>query len=1032
MFDKLIQFSLNKRLIVLAAAIVLLVTGTFTAVNMPVDVFPDLTAPTVTIMTEAHGMAAEEVESLVTFPIETAVNGATDVRRVRSSSAAGFSIVWVEFDWGTDIFLARQIVNEKIQTASAALPKGVDNPVLAPISSIMGEIMLIALSIDEHNNHRNITEMDLRTIADFDLRRRLLSISGVSQVVPIGGAVKQYQIFISPEKLSAYKISLNEVMKAAEQSNENSSGGSYMDSGSEYLIRGIGRIQDIEDIRKSVVTVRAGVPVLLKDIAEIKIGPSVKLGDGSKNAKPAVILTVQKQPQTNTLELTRKIEVTLADIRKTLPPGIEIDSDIFKQSDFITVSIDNVLSALRDGAILVIIIIFLFLWNFRTTFISVLAIPLSIIITIIVFQMFDIMINTMTLGGIAIAIGALVDDAIIYVENVFRRLKENNARSLKDKIRILQIIGVASKEISTPMVNATFIIIIVFLPLFFLSGVEGRLLRPMGYAYVTSIFASLLVALTVTPVLSYYLLPKANFMNKEGESWLVENLKRLYRRTLNYTLQHPRTIILSALAGFIITLVVIPFLGRSFLPEFSEGSLTLSLVTLPGTSLEEANKIGNLAEQIILSHPEVKSTARRTGRAELDEHAQGVNGAELDVRFELSERSKEEFLTALRKSLAALPGTNVTVGQPIGHRIDHMLSGTRANIAVKVFGKDLQQLRSYAQRVKTEMERVEGAVDVAVDQEVEVPQTKIKFNRTAMARYGITVGELAEAIDIGFNGEKATEIRDGQNTFDLVVRFDDRNRGDIHKIQNALFDTPSGAKVPLLQLAEVVNEKGPNRISRENVQRKIVVQANVSDRDLRSVIDEMKKNIESNIKFEQGYFVDFGGQFESEQEATRIITILSIVSIGIIFMILYFQFGNVKPALFILINLPLAMIGGVWSVLFTDGIISVASLVGFITLFGIATRNGILMISHFQHLRDEGKEFTEAIIQGSLERLSPILMTAITAGLALVPLALGSGEPGKEIEAPMAIVILGGLLTSTALNMIVLPAIYHTYGKEKA
>ena len=1032
MFDKLIQFSLNKRLIVLAAAIVLLVTGTFTAVNMPVDVFPDLTAPTVTIMTEAHGMAAEEVESLVTFPIETAVNGATDVRRVRSSSAAGFSIVWVEFDWGTDIFLARQIVNEKIQTASAALPKGVDNPVLAPISSIMGEIMLIALSIDEHNNPRNITEMDLRTIADFDIRRRLLSISGVSQVVPIGGAVKQYQIFISPEKLSAYKISLNEVMKAAEQSNENSSGGSYMDSGSEYLIRGIGRIQDIEDIRKSVVTVRAGVPVLLKDIAEIKIGPSVKLGDGSKNAKPAVILTVQKQPQTNTLELTRKIEVTLADIRKTLPPGIEIDSDIFKQSDFITVSIDNVLSALRDGAILVIIIIFLFLWNFRTTFISVLAIPLSIIITIIVFQMFDIMINTMTLGGIAIAIGALVDDAIIYVENVFRRLKENNARSLKDKIRILQIIGVASKEISTPMVNATFIIIIVFLPLFFLSGVEGRLLRPMGYAYVTSIFASLLVALTVTPVLSYYLLPKANFMNKEGESWLVENLKRLYRRTLNYTLQHPRTIILSALAGFIITLVVIPFLGRSFLPEFSEGSLTLSLVTLPGTSLEEANKIGNLAEQIILSHPEVKSTARRTGRAELDEHAQGVNGAELDVRFELSERSKEEFLTALRKSLAALPGTNVTVGQPIGHRIDHMLSGTRANIAVKVFGKDLQQLRSYAQRVKTEMERVEGAVDVAVDQEVEVPQTKIKFNRTAMARYGITVGELAEAIDIGFNGEKATEIRDGQNTFDLVVRFDDRNRGDIHKIQNALFDTPSGAKVPLLQLAEVVNEKGPNRISRENVQRKIVVQANVSDRDLRSVIDEMKKNIESNIKFEQGYFVDFGGQFESEQEATRIITILSIVSIGIIFMILYFQFGNVKPALFILINLPLAMIGGVWSVLFTDGIISVASLVGFITLFGIATRNGILMISHFQHLRDEGKEFTEAIIQGSLERLSPILMTAITAGLALVPLALGSGEPGKEIEAPMAIVILGGLLTSTALNMIVLPAIYHTYGKEKA
>jgi len=1031
MFDKLIQFSLNRRLIVLISALLLLILGTYITLDLPVDVFPDLTAPTVTIITEAHGMAAEEVEMLVTFPIETSVNGATDVRRVRSSSAAGISIVWVEFDWGTDIYTARQIVNEKMQTAAAGLPKGIDNPQLAPISSIMGEIMLVGLSIDEKNNSKNLTEMDLRTIADFEIRRRLLSINGVSQVIPIGGAVKQYQILVSPEKLHAYNLSLNEILKAAEESNENSSGGSYMDSGSEYLIRGIGRVQTIEDIANSVVTTRNGVPIFMRDVAEVKIGPAIKIGDGSSNAKPAVILTVQKQPQTNTIELTEKIESSLNEIQKTLPEGIVINTDIFKQSDFINTSIGNVIDALRDGAILVIIVIFFFLWNFRTTFISVLAIPLSIVVTIIIFQLFDIMINTMSLGGIAIAIGALVDDAIIDVENVFRRLKGNRLLPEDERRNPLVVIFEASKEIRAPMVNATLIIVVVFLPLFFLSGVEGRLLRPMGFAYITSIFASLFVALTVTPVLSYYLLSKADFMKNEGDTWLVAKLKVLYERTLKFTLKHPKTIIISSLAALVITIAVIPFLGRSFLPEFNEGSLTLSLVTLPGTSLEESNKMGNLAEEIILSHPEVKSTARRTGRAELDEHAQGVNAAELDVRFELNGKSKEEFINDLRNSLTVLPGTNVTIGQPIGHRIDHMLSGTRANIAVKVFGTNLQQLRSIAASVKEEMEKVEGAVDVAVDQEVEVPQTKIKFNRTAMARYGVTVGQLAEAIDIAFNGETATEIREGQNTFDLVVRFDENNRGSIHKIQNALFDTPLGAKVPLSQLAEVVNEKGPNRISRENVQRKIVVQANVSGRDLRSVVDEMQKNIQTNVGFPQGYFVEFGGQFESEQEATKIITLLSLVSVGAIFLILYLQFGNFKYSLFILVNLPLALIGGVWSVYFTDGIISVASLVGFITLFGIAIRNGILMIAHYKHLLEEGMEFSQAVIQGSIERLNPILMTAITAGLALVPLALGSGEPGKEIEAPMAIVILGGLFTSTALNMVVVPSLFHKFGKVK-
>ncbi len=1031
MFDKLIQFSLNRRLIVLISALLLLILGTYITLDLPVDVFPDLTAPTVTIITEAHGMAAEEVEMLVTFPIETSVNGATDVRRVRSSSAAGISIVWVEFDWGTDIYTARQIVNEKMQTAAAGLPKGIDNPQLAPISSIMGEIMLVGLSIDEKNNSKNLTEMDLRTIADFEIRRRLLSINGVSQVIPIGGAVKQYQILVSPEKLHAYNLSLNEVLKAAEESNENSSGGSYMDSGSEYLIRGIGRVQTIEDIANSVVATRNGVPIFMRDVAEVKIGPAIKIGDGSSNAKPAVILTVQKQPQTNTIELTEKIKSSLDEIQKTLPEGIIINTNIFKQSDFINTSIGNVIEALRDGAILVIIVIFFFLWNVRTTFISVLAIPLSIVVTIIIFQLFDIMINTMSLGGIAIAIGALVDDAIIDVENVFRRLKGNRRLPEDERRNPLVVIFEASKEIRAPMVNATLIIVVVFLPLFFLSGVEGRLLRPMGFAYITSIFASLFVALTVTPVLSYYLLSKADFMKKEGDTWLVAKLKAIYERILKFTLKHPKTIISSSLVALVITIAVIPFLGRSFLPEFNEGSLTLSLVTLPGSSLEESNKIGNLAEEIILSHPEVKSTARRTGRAELDEHAQGVNAAELDVRFELNGKSKEEFINDLRNSLTVLPGTNVTIGQPIGHRIDHMLSGTRANIAVKVFGTNLQHLRSIATSVKEEMEKVEGAVDVAVDQEVEVPQTKIKFNRTAMARYGVTVGQLAEAIDIAFNGETATEIREGQNTFDLIVRFNENNRGSIHKIQRAMFDTPLGAKVPLSLLAEVVNEKGPNRISRENVQRKIVVQANVSGRDLRSVVDEMWTNIQTSIKLPQGYFVEFGGQFESEQEATRIITLLSLVSVGAIFLILYLQFGNFKYSLFILVNLPLALIGGVWSVYFTGGVISVASLVGFITLFGIATRNGILMISHYKHLLEEGTEFTQAVIQGSIERLNPILMTAITAGLALVPLALGSREPGKEIEAPMAIVILGGLFTSTALNMVVVPSLFHKFGKGK-
>ncbi len=1033
MFDKLIKISLENRLIVLATSLLLLVGGMFVAFLLPVDVFPDLTAPTVTILTEAHGMAPEEVETLVTFPIETAVNGATGVRRVRSSSAAGISIVWVEFDWGTDIFIARQIVNEKLQIAEASLPEGIDRPILAPISSIMGEIMLIGVSVDltKVSKGYSISEMDLRTLADWTIRRRVLSVPGVSQVVPIGGEVKQYQILVSPEKLEAYDVSLNEVLHAAEESNTNSSGGVYMDSGQEYLIRGIGRVQSLEDIANSVVTIRGELPVLIRNVAVVKVGPAIKFGDGSANAQPAVIIMVQKQPNANTLDLTERIEKTIDEIQATLPAGVIINTKIFRQADFIRVAIDNVIESLRDGAILVIIVLFVFLGNLRTTFISALAIPLSLMVTILVFRIFNITINTMTLGGMAIAIGVLVDDAIIYVENVFRRLKENSLVPAAQQRPVMDVIFQASKEIRSPMVNATLIVIIVFVPLFFLSGVEGRLLRPLGYAYITSVFASLLVAITVTPVLSAWLLPKAHFMTKDEDSWLVTRLKALFQKTLNWVLRFPKLVLAASMVMLILTLAVLPFLGRAFLPEFNEGSLTLSVLTVPGTSLQESNKMGNLAEQILLSHPEVKSTARRTGRAELDEHAQGVNAAELDVRFKLEGKNKEEFLDELRSALSIIPGTNITIGQPIGHRIDHMLSGTRANIAIKIFGPDLYRLRSLAENVRQQMADIPGMVDLATEQQVDVPQVRIKANRRAMATYGVSVDKLAEAIDVAFNGEVVSQVLEGQQSYDMVVRFNEQNRGNIERIRNALFDTPLGAKLPLSQLAEVVYEKGPNTISRENVQRKIVVQANVSGRDLRSVIDDIQTRLSENVTFPQGYYVQYGGQFESEQAATRLLTLLSIVSIAAIFLILYMEFNAFRPAILIMANLPLALIGGIWAVFFTGGIISIASLVGFITLFGIATRNGILMISHYQHLLGQGKSFREAIVQGSLERLNPILMTALTTGLALIPLAMGGGEPGKEIQTPMAIVILGGLLTSTALNMIVVPSLFFKFGGTK-
>ena len=1026
MLDKIIALSLRNRLLVLWGAVLLLVTGGIVVSRIPVDVFPDLTAPTVVVLTEAHGMATEEVETMVTFPIETAVNGATGVRRVRSASAMGISIIWVEFDWGTDIFIARQIVNEKLQLVSGQLPQGVATPVLAPISSIMGEIMLVSVSSDAHS------AIDVRTAADWTIRKRLLAVPGVSQVVPIGGGRKQYQVLVDPDKLLTYDISINEVLHAVESSNTNSSGGVFMEKGQEYLIRGIGRVSSVEDIGLSVVTVRNRVPILVRDVAAIAIDAATKIGDGSVNARPAVVISIQKQPGANTLELTERIEATLDEIQQTLPAGMMINSHIFRQADFIQIAIDNVMIALRDGAILVVIILILFLGNMRTMVISLAAMPLSLIAAIFVMKLFDITLNTMTLGGMAIAIGAIVDDAIIDVENVYRRLRENAACDGPGRKPAMEVVFNASKEIRSSIVNATLIIIVVFLPLFFLSGVEGRLLRPLGIAYVASIGASLIVALTITPALCSYLLTRTAQLQNERESVVVRFLKKWYDRVLESVMRHPNVVLASGVTALLVSLAILPFLGRAFLPEFNEGSLTISAVTMPGTSLEESNKLGTMVEEILLAHPCVRSTARRTGRAELDEHAQGVNSAELDAHFILDSRSKDQMLAELRRSLSVVPGTNITIGQPLGHRIDHMLSGTRANIAVKIFGTDLQKLRSLAEEVKKAMEPVAGLADLAVEQQMNVPQVRIKPNRAMLARYGMTVDAFADAIDVAFNGEVVSQVLEGQQSFDLLVRYNEDHRGSITKIRQALFDTPSGAKVPITDLASITSEKGANSISRENVQRKIVVQANVAGRDLRSVIGDIQARVGGAIVFPEGYYVEYGGQFESEQRATQLILLLSLAAIVIVFLILYMEFASFRTALLVMVNLPLSLIGGIVAVAFSSGIVSIASLVGFITLFGIATRNGILLVSHYNHLMDEGRSLEEAVKQGSLERLSPILMTALSAGLALIPLAMAGHKPGNEIQSPMGIVILGGLISSTALNMIVIPALYLRFGRRSS
>jgi CzcA family heavy metal efflux pump len=1022
MLNSLIAWSLRNRLLVVAAGALMLASGAWTAYRMPVDVFPDLTAPTVTVLTEAHGMAPEEVEALVAFPIETAVNGATGVRRVRSSNAQGISVVWVEFDWGTDIFRARQIVSEKLQTVASTLPVGIAPPLLAPVSSVMGEIMMIGLTGSQ-------SPEELRTVADWTIRRRLLAVPGVAQVIPIGGAVKEYQVLADPARMFATGVTLEDVLRAAEGSNANASGGVYMDKGQEYVIRGIGRVQTVDDIGNSVVAVRGGIPVLLSQVADVRIGAAPKFGDGSVNAKPAVVLAVQKQPGANTLDLTGRIERELVDMQRTLPRGMTVNAELFRQADFISVAINNVIKALRDGAVFVVVILFLFLWNFRTTAISIVAIPLSLVVAIFAMKLLGISINTMTLGGMAIAIGALVDDAIIDVENVFRRLKENHHRPVAEQRPALQVIYDASREIRASIVNATLIIIVVFLPLFFLGGVEGRLLRPLGFAYVVSILASLLVAVTVTPVLCAYLLPNAKAVVTEHESRLVHWLKARYARTLQIVLAHPRRVLAGGIVALALAATAVPFLGSSFLPEFNEGALTVSVVTVPGTSLEESNAIGQRVEEILLANPGVRNTDRRQGRAELDEHAQGVNAAEIDVTLK-EEIDKEATLESLRNEFSVIPGTNVTIGQPIGHRIDHMLSGTRANIAVKIFGPDLYELRQVGAQIRDVMQTIPGIADLQVEQQMDVPQLRIRPDRLALARYGLTVGQLGEAIDVAFNGEAVSQVLEDGKSFNLVVRFPPEFRANAATISAVMFDTPTGQRVPLSQLATITVERGPNTISRENVQRKIVVQANVAGRDLGGTVADIERAVADQVQLPAGYHVQYGGQFESQQEATRTLSMLSLLAVAAIFLILYAEFRSTRDSVLVMANLPLALIGGLAAVWLTGRVVSIASLVGFVTLFGIATRNGILLVAHYRQLLAEGLPFREAVVRGSLERLSPILMTALTAGLALIPLALGGGEPGNELQTPMAIVILGGLLSSTALNMVVLPALYWLYGER--
>lgn len=1018
MLDKIIKFSLENRLFIVLAAILLTVAGLYTTAHIDVDVFPDLNAPTVVVMTEANGMAAEEVERLVTFPVETAVNGASGVRRVRSSSTSGFSVVWVEFDWGTDIYRDRQIVSEKLAEVTESLPPTVGEPTLGPQSSILGEVLIIGLKSD------STSMQDLRTIADWTIRPRLLSLGGVAQVTVLGGDIKEYQILLSPRKMQHCGVTLGDVMAATSEMNRNSSGGVLYEYGNEYIIRGMLSSDNVPELSKTVVGKVDGKPVLLENIAEIKTGAKTpKLGVASHRGKDAVLLTVTKQPDASTIELTKKLDAAVADLMTTLPDDVYASTDIFRQERFIDSSIDNIKKSLYEGAIFVVIVLFIFLMNVRTTLISLVTIPLSLLVTVLTMKFMGLTVNTMSIGGMAIAIGALVDDAIVDVENVFKHLRANRQLPERERQSVLKVVFEASREVRLPILNSTFIIVVSFVPLFFLSGMEGRMLKPLGIAFITALFASTLVALTLTPVLCSFLLGNAKSNKEDKEPVLTASLKKWYERSLDFVLTHKLPVLGGTFALLAVTLVVFFTLGSSFLPAFNEGSFTINVSTLPGISLEESDNIGRLAENLLLEVPEIQTVARKTGRAELDEHALGVNTSEIEAPFELKDRSKDEVIADIRAKLKTIPGANIEIGQPISHRIDAMLSGTRANIAIKLFGTDLNRMFELGNRIKSEISEIPGVADLNVEQQIERPQLQIVPRREMMARYGVTPADFSNMVEVMLAGETVSQVYEGNNVFDLVLKSAEDNRNSIEAIRDMPVDV-DGGKVPFSQIAEIRSVAGPNTINRENVSRKIVISANVAGRDLLGVVNDIKDRINDGIVLPEGYHIEYGGQFESARSATRTLLLTSLIAIVVIFLLLYGQFKSGRQALAVLINLPLALIGGVFAIYFSDGIISIPAIIGFISLFGVATRNGMLLIDRYNELRKHGLSLTDTIVQGSLDRLNPILMTALTSALALIPLALGGDLPGNEIQSPMAKVMLGGLLTSTLLNGFVIPIVY--------
>ena len=1019
MLNKIIKFSLENRLLVLILSLILLLGGTYTATRMEVDVFPDLNAPTVVVMTEAPGLAPEEVERLVTFPIETAMNGATDVRLVRSSSTTGFSIVWVQFDWDTEIYLARQIVSEKLSQIRGSLPSHVGEPVLGPQSSILGELLIVGVTSDNHSLQ------ELRTISDWSIRPRLLSVGGVAQATVIGGEIKEYQILLDPGKMKYYNVTLTDVMSNVNEMTLNPSGGILNDFGNEYIVQGILSTSNVEEMGKTVVKMAGNIPICLSDIATVTAGNrSPRIGTASVRGENAVIITVTKQPNTNSLELTEKLDYAIADLQRSLPNGVKLSTDIFRQARFIESSINNVQRSLIEGALFVVLVLALFLMNGRTTFISLTALPLSILFAILVLKQMGLTINTMSLGGLAIAIGSLVDDAIVDVENVYKRLRENRRKPQTERATPISIVFEASKEVRMPILNSTLIMIVSFLPLFFLDGMEGRMLAPLGISFIASLFASTVIALTLTPVLCSYLLASDKALGKsEKEPFVARKLKHYYAIALQWAVGHKKGILAVTGGLFAVSLILFFTLGRSFLPAFNEGSLTINVSALPGITLDESDKIGRGAEELLLTIPEIQTVARKTGRAELDEHALGVNTSEIEAPFQLQGRSREAFMADVREKLYTLSGVNIEIGQPISHRIDAMLSGTRANIAIKLFGNDLNKLYRLGTQIKEEVADVEGIADLTVEQQIKRPQLQVRPKREMMARYGITPVQFAEFINATLSGEVVSQVYEEGSRFDLVVKTDNRYHERIDQINDLMIDA-EGGRIPLSYIADVVSTSGPNTINRENVQRYLVVSANIGERDLRGVVNDIKERVADNITLPDGYYIEYGGQFESEAAASRILLLTSLLALIIIFLLLYQQFRSFPLSVVILLNLPLALIGGVWSIRLTSGIVSIPAVIGFISLFGIAIRNGILLVSRYKHLLDEGGSVYECVMKGSSDRLNPILMTAFASAFALIPLALGGDLAGNEIQSPMAKVILGGLLSSTLLNGFIVPIVY--------